>query len=601
MLCFCAVTLLSIAAPGAPPQNGETLSSRHPEGTHRPSQNTEERDNVAASFLQALRALPKRQVALPFEAFDQQFILDLYPKHPFAGSDVVRNGTFVAGTVRGFPGSHVRFTAIEAETIGLVDFHAAESGMQLIEIETSRAGVVQMRRKVHKVSEQPKPESGLFDAVSEKQRERRKFSPAQGGGQNGATTAGRAGGHARCANSNSDVAKTSWKELQRLPGSPGQEAPAAARPDRVFSAANNVCTIFLDVDSSVVNGLGSTAAAEALALHTFAITQDAFDRNTNLGVNVVLAGMQVHTTTTFDSAAGTASPSAANTNYEAYLNSLGPLSGRRRNICLHHALIWKAGLPECVGDNLCTCADANENGFFSWGDTTGVANLGGGSTSGYTLQNSNVKISTTCSTVENPSWPASTQYGLPSWQSGFVANNDANGQSAAVTAVGSWNMKGDCAVSSASYSTANSKYTSNGAFDTSTTLLHEIGHQLGAGHDCQAGLVCGGDAAALSRHNADCAKSNLDHTVMSYEDSSFNKLKFSECSIKDIEAYLTQWDPQYQQATICFISAAQANEIGTGAPASSFVDSGNVAAAPAGTCSTLKVGYDDASFFYFYY
>ena len=78
-------------------------------------------------------------------------------------------------------------------------------------------------------------------------------------------------------------------------------------------------------------------------------------------------------------------------------------------------------------------------------------------------------------------------------------------------------------------------------------------------------------------------------------------LTFSECTVKDIDRYLTHFDQRYGQQTSCFISSRDAASISKGVAVSTFWSGVNSASAPAGVCKTMKIGFEDDSSFYFWF
>lgn len=527
--------------------------------------NDEETELAENSFLDLLRA---GETEISLTAFGEEFVLDVQPRHPFLGAEVLVEGVFAAGSVRGISGSHVRITAVGTIVQGLIDF-PGHHDMQSIEIRTTDADAVELHRQmVPAAANDTKGGEGVVGGS----RSRRVVWPPIG-----QTTFG--GG------------QFSWP-----PPPPPYQPKVTKKPyptGKKFSNAKDTCTMFLDVDSSVVNKIGETAA-ETLVLQTFAVVQDAFERNHNLGIKLVLKGYTLHTQTSFDSIASTTDFGNTFANYKAFLETVS-YSGNRKDICLNHAIVLKAGLPRC-GDAYCECKDkgAIAAGLVSPSFYTGHAHVAGDTN---VVDSGKIVISSTCGSYENPKW------GYGNHQSKLSTTGKHKGIGAAVSAIGFYDFAKKCNAGAVNYATADWLYKLYPQREINRIFMHEVGHQLGAHHDCQEMTACGGDAAALSQHRADCARgSSLDHAVMSYGKGYMNLLAFSECSVKDIDKYLTWFDTIYAQQSACFVASGyEATKLDKGIALSTFVSKGNADAAPAGICTTLKVGFEDDSSFYFYF
>lgn len=106
--------------------------------------NDEETELAENSFLDLLRA---GETEISLTAFGEEFVLDVQPRHPFLGAEVLVEGVFAAGSVRGISGSHVRITAVGTIVQGLIDF-PGHHDMQSIEIRTTDADAVELHRQM---------------------------------------------------------------------------------------------------------------------------------------------------------------------------------------------------------------------------------------------------------------------------------------------------------------------------------------------------------------------------------------------------------------------------------------------------------------------
>eukprot|EP00729_Bicosta_minor_P012787 gene12787-20594_t len=609
------------------------------------------------AFLESLR---KGERELRITAFGEDYILDVKPKSPFVAGLPLMRGIFAAGTVRGFPGSHVRLTAVNEHVHGLVDFaepadtevhrtfeihppniHAGGRGGGRVERERRqrREGAYLSGETVVEMSRKATPTKDIFEDahprtktnVKRKSRSRNRSTASKEKSTFDVSEAGRlksdwsnattrdgiplrnrraapmtSSGTPLCGYKHADhPAKTSVVHVLPDRSPPG---PPPAMPEyRV--GGGKACTVFLDVDASVETALGSNSAASTLAMHVFAIAQDAFARSTSLGLEIVLKGIAVHSTSpTWDGTASQPSPATdiggALNNYMTYLEGTA-FTGTRQDICTNHALIWKAGKPVCdSSNNQCTCSTYAG----TWGETVGIANMGGPSYEAVSTGSNTIKVGTVCASTENTLWPDSTAYGYSTWQAYFASDssNSHYAIGAGVTAVGHWDISNsNCNVAGTAYSGADSLYVSRSTVQIAETLMHELGHQFGAQHDCGStdpnGPTCGGNSAKLSQHMTDCANSNLDHTVMSYSNGIMNSLKFSDCSVEDMEAYFGVWDSQYQQPMSCLLSVSDGAAADQAPALSSFANVLQSGSAPAGISGTVAIGFDGESYFYFYY
>jgi hypothetical protein len=576
---------------------------------------------------------------LHLTAFGTNLVLDVKADHPFSkkviASPSMSNALFVVGTVRGQPESRVRITAMGRDNVhALIEVPSTTTDLFTIEIG-STSGVVEMTRMLSETQS----------------RDRRDATPPTKG-------------NSVCKGEHISKQESKVLEILpgRFPDT-GDSLPPP--PERVFSPTNNVCPVFLDVDVSIVNKMGAAAArtfalhAFALAADGYDRNTDLGLKITLHGIQVHT------TQTFDGQSGGTDVQTALdnyeaylNSQPKSFVGS------SREGACLNHALVLKADKPECQGSNLCSCNDAPFTSFgmtngrvppprhhlprtgsdpvprsrhlsvsltsatspisckeSSYIERTnlvlilslfalllffclGVASQGYGTFSLLDLNDGPpstvVKISTTCGNKENPSWPDPSPYGIPNWQSQWPGSNGIGG---GISAVGTWDLNNgaSCDVANIPYATADSNYALTTTAEVAQTIFHEIGHNFGAMHDCMSSTTCGGDSSALATHNSDCAKSDLDHTGMSYGTYRLNYLRFSECSRLDIVRYLTQWDTQFQQPTSCFVSPAAGAAADQGTALSTFINTFNSGNAPSGTLSTISLGYGLGSTYTFYY
>jgi len=563
-------------------QPADTIPSSHTHTPVGPFSQAAETELAEESFLNSLQA---GETEIPLTAFGEDFILDVQPKHPF-GTEVLVQGVFAAGTVRGIRGSHVRITAVGTVVQGLIDFPPDHYGMQSINIRTTKADVVELHRQ--RAPLVANADGADTDADADADAEEGKGSRSrrtrrglwQYSQQPRPTPSGGCGGG------------TFWPPPPPPYTSKTYKAPYTGKK---FSSTKDTCTMFLDVDSSVVNKLGYMEA-QTLALHTFAVIQDAFERNTDLGVKLVLKGFKMHTKTTFDSIPGTTDFGGTFANYKEFLRT-ADYTGKRKNICLNHAIVLKSGKPRC-GNSFCGC---NDRGPIAAGTLAPIYYAGHAHVAGETVAVHEpfalaaITVSSTCGTYENPKW------GWGTYQSKISPTAEHKTIGAAVSAIGYYDLEKNCNVGAVAYATADFIYSLYPQWEITRIMMHEIGHQLGAHHDCMDQTKCGGDAEALVRHHEDCARGTLDHTVMSYGKGYMNMLTFSKCSVKDIHKYLTYFDTTYAQQTACFISSVEAAAVKQGVAVNTYASTANASSTPAGICTTLKIGFEDDSSFNFYF